>query len=80
MSLSFRKCRKPILIALLLCLTLLTGTGIGYFTNHVWSEDGRFRSFTRKVFQKEVSGSLLSLHYSLAHPEKENIDRPAPTL
>lgn len=80
MSLSFRKCRKPILIALLLCLTLLTGTGIGYFTNHVWSEDGRFRSFTRKVFQKEVSGSMLSLHYSLAHPEKENIDRPAPTL
>ena len=80
MSLSIRKCRKPILIALLLCLTLLTGTGIGYFTNHVWSEDGRFRSFTRKVFQKEVSGSLLSLHYSLAHPEKENIDRPAPTL
>lgn len=80
MSLSFRKCRKPILIVLLLCLTLLTGTGIGYFTNHVWSEDGRFRSFTRKVFQKEVSGSLLSLHYSLAHPEKENIDRPAPTL
>ena len=80
MSLSFRKCRKPILIALLLCLTLLTGTGIGYFTNHVWSEDGRFRSFTRKVFQREVSGSLLSLHYSLAHPEKENIDRPAPTL
>lgn len=80
MSLSFRKWRKPILIALLLCLTLLTGTGIGYFTNHVWSEDGRFRSFTRKVFQKEVSGSLLSLHYSLAHPEKENIARPAPTL
>lgn len=80
MSLSFRKCRKPILITLLLCLTLLAGTGIGYFTNHVWSEDGKFRSFTRKIFQEEVSGSLLSFHYSLAHPEEKNIDRPAPTL
>lgn len=80
MPLSFRKFKKPILLALLLCLTLLAGTAVGYCTAHVWSENGKFRSFTRKVFQQEVSGSLLSLHYSLAHPEEKDISRPAPTL
>lgn len=80
MPLSFRKFKKPILISLLLCLTLLTGTVIGYFGNRTWSENGKFQTFTQEIFQKEVSGSLLSLHYSLAHPEKKNITRPAPTL
>ena len=80
MPLSFRKFKKPILLALLLCLTLLAGTAVGYCTAHVWSENGKFRSFTRKVFQQEVSGSLLSLHYSLAHPEEKDISRPVSSM
>lgn len=80
MSLSFRKFKKPILIALLLCLTFLAGTGIGCLSRRAWSENGKFEAFTQEIFQKEVSGSLLSLHYSLAHPEKEGIGRPEPVL
>lgn len=80
MPLSFRKFKKPILISFLLFLTFLSGIGLGFLSGHIDSENGKFKTFTRDIFEKEVSGSLLTLHYSLAHPEEEGISRPAPTL
>ena len=80
MPLVFRKFPKPILIFLALYLTLAAGMGIGWLHGHVWSEDGRFERFSQEIFEAEVSGNLLNLHYSLAYPEKKGIARPAPVL
>ena len=63
-----------------LCLVFLTGTGIGRLAGHGGEENRKFEAFTEKIFEKEVSGNMLNLHYSLAHPEKKGISRPDPTL
>lgn len=76
MNITFRKSPTLLFPALFLSFALVAGAA----RNHIFSEDSQFRSFTREVFQKEVSGSMLTLHYSLADPEKKNIARPAPTL
>ena len=76
MKITFRKPPTLLFPALFLSFALVAGAA----RNHICSEDSQFRSFTREVFQKEVSGSMLTLHYSLADPEKKNIARPAPTL
>lgn len=80
MRLLFRRSRSHILVALLLSLVFSLGTGLGWLNGHVLTEDHRFLTFTRDLFQKEVSGNMLNLHYSLAYPEEESISRPAPTL
>lgn len=66
--------------ALFLCLTLVIGISIGYVTNHVFSENAKFEKFTEDIFKREVSGSTLNLHYSLANPEKQGISRPEASL
>ena len=76
MKITFRKPPTFLFPALFLSFALVAGAA----RNHIFSEDSQFRSFTREVFQKEVSGSMLTLHYSLADPERKNIARPAPTL
>ena len=76
MKITFRKPLTLLFPALFLSFALVAGAA----RNHIFSEDSQFRSFTKEVFQKEVSGSMLTLHYSLADPEKKNIARPAPTL
>ncbi len=76
MKITFRKPPTLLFPALFLSFALVAGAA----RNHIFSEDSQFRSFTREVFQKEISGSMLTLHYSLADPEKKNIARPAPTL
>ena len=76
MKITFRKPPTLLFPALFLSFALVAAAA----RNHIFSEDSQFRSFTREVFQKEVSGSMLTLHYSLADPEKKNIARPAPTL
>ena len=76
MKITFRKPPTLLFPALFLSFALVAGAA----RNHIFSEDSQFCNFTREVFQKEVSGSMLTLHYSLADPEKKNIARPAPTL
>lgn len=80
MRLFLRRHRKKLLLVLSLCLVFLTGTGIGRLAGHGGEENRKFETFTEKIFEKEVSGNMLNLHYSLAHPEKKGISRPAPTL
>lgn len=80
MSLSFFKSRKFLMPAIGLCLVLFLGIGTGYLVNHVFSENARFDAFTEKIFQEEVTGNTLTLHYSLANPEKAGITRPSPCL
>lgn len=75
-----RRFRTPALISLFLCITFTAGVALGYLTNHVWSENGRFEAFSREVFEQEAAGNMLNLHYSLAHPEEKGIERPAPSL
>lgn len=80
MPLKITKNKSPVLITLLLILTLLTGITTGYFSAHGITENGKFEAFSRKVFQNEVSGSTLTLHYTLAHPEKQGIQRKKASL
>lgn len=80
MPLKIRKNKSPLFIILLLILTLLTGLTAGYFSAHGITENGKFEAFSRKVFQNEVSGSTLTLHYTLAHPEKQGIPRKKASL
>lgn len=74
------KSRRPILICLGLCLAMCLGLGLGYLTSHVFSEDAKFQKFTETLFQAEVSGSTLNLHYTLAHPEQYQISSDKITL
>lgn len=74
------KPRSRILIAGMLCLVFLLGTVLGWANTHLLTENSRFERFTSELFQKEVSGNLLNLHYSLAYPEKKGISRPRPSL
>ena len=80
MSLKIRKNKFSIFITLLLILALLTGLTAGYFSTHGITENGKFEAFSGKVFQNEVSGSTLTLHYTLAHPEKQGIRRKKASL
>ena len=80
MPFKISKSRKTLLVLLILCFTLLSGISIGYFSNHVFSENARFENFTEELFEKEVSGSALTFHYSIAHPKKAGLKRPKPTL
>ena len=50
-----RRYKKSILIALSLCLVLFAGMGIGFLSSHVWSQNGRFRTFTNEIFEKKES-------------------------
>ena len=74
------KNKSSIFITLFLILALLTGLTAGYFSAHGITENGKFEAFSRKVFQNEVSGSTLTLHYTLAHPEKQGIRRKKASL
>ena len=74
------KSRRPLFISLGLCLALCLGLGLGYLTSHVFSEDAKFQKFTRQLFQSEVNGSTLNLHYTLAHPEDYNVASEQVTL
>ena len=80
MKLSLRRPRSPLMIALFLSFVLLVGLFMGWISGHVISDDNAFRSLTDNIFQEEVSGSMLTLHYSLAYPEKKQISRPSPSL
>ena len=80
MKLSLRRPRSPLMIALFLSFVLLVGLFMGWISCHVISDDNAFRSLTDNIFQEEVSGSMLTLHYSLAYPEKKQISRPSPSL
>ncbi|MDD7729120.1 MAG: DUF885 domain-containing protein [Clostridia bacterium] len=74
------KTKKVVSVAFLLSFVLIFGISIGYLTNHVFSENGKFESFTEEIFKNEVSGSTLTLHYALANPEKQGITRSRATL
>ena len=80
MPLKIAKNKSSVFITLFLILALLTGLTAGYFSDHGITENGKFEAFSRKVFQNEVSGSTLTLHYTLAHPEKQGIRRKKASL
>ena len=80
MPFKIRGKKSPLFITLLLVLTLFAGLTAGYFSAHGITENGKFEAFSRKVFQNEVSGSTLTLHYTLAHPEKQGILRKKASL
>ena len=69
------KCTAAILaFFLIICFTF------SWLFSHVFSENARFENFAESIFEKEVSGNALNLHYSLAYPEKQGISRPRATL
>ncbi len=51
-----------------LCLVFCLGLGLGCLSEYPFTENSRFEAFTQKLFRSEVSGSALSLHYTLADP------------
>ena len=79
MKLSFHRPTSRILIAGTLCLVFLLGTVLGWANTHLLSADSRFEQFTEELFQKEVSGNMLNLHYSLAYPERKGYNAPSYT-
>ena len=62
-------------VLLTLCFIFLSGIIFGYFSNHVFSENARFKKFTEELLKK-ISGSSLTFHYSVAHPEKAGLKTP----
>ena len=72
--------KKALKTAAALTLVLFLGIFLGYVTNHVLSENGRFEAFAERIFENEVSQNALTLHYSLAYPEKQGISGVSPSL
>ena len=69
-----------LLTAALFAILFLAGSGSGWLWKHIFSENARFGQFTESFFEKEVSGNILTLHYSLAYPEKQGISPSQATL
>ena len=65
---------------LCLCLVFAIGISMGVLSDHFVSENSRFQTFTEKLFRSEVCSNTLTLHYTLAHPEKKGIRKPEITL
>lgn len=65
---------------LCLCLVFAIGISMGVLSDHFVSENSRFQTFTEKLFRSEVCSNTLTLHYTLAHPEKKGIRKPESTL
>ncbi|MDO5135867.1 MAG: DUF885 domain-containing protein [Eubacteriales bacterium] len=72
--------KKAVLITCGLFFVLLLGLSIGYLSEHVFSENGKFQSFTRELFRSEAKGNTLTLHYTLAEPKKLGISPEKATL
>lgn len=76
------KHRKKIFLILPCCLlviliSFLSGNAF-WSTLHAESSDRQFRTFTRSLFQTEVSANTISLHYTLRSPSDYGIaDIPA---
>ena len=76
------KHRKKIFLILPCCLlviliSFLSGTAF-WSSLHAESSDRQFRTFTRSLFQTEVSANTISLHYTLRSPSDYGIaDIPA---
>ena len=71
---------RPKFIAAILAFFLVICFTFSWLFSHVFSENARFENFAESIFEKEVSGNALNLHYSLAYPEKQGISRPRATL
>ena len=65
---------------LCLCLVFAIGISMGVLSDHFVSENSRFQTFTEKLFRSEACSNTLTLHYTLAHPEKKGIRKPEATL
>lgn len=63
-----------------MCLVFAIGISMGVLSDHFVSENSRFQTFTEKLFRSEVCNNTLTLHYTLAHPEKKGIRKPEATL
>lgn len=69
-----------LLTAALFAFLFLAVSGSGWLWKHIFSENARFEQFTENLFEKEVSGNILTLHYSLAYPERQGISPTHATL
>ena len=69
-----------LLTAALFAFLFLAASGSGWLWKHIFSENARFEQFTESLFEKEVSGNILTLHYSLAYPERQGISPTHATL
>lgn len=68
---------KNIMLPAIFLLLFLSFT---WLSSHIFSENAHFEKFAESIFEKEISGNALNLHYSLAYPEKQGISRPRATL
>ena len=67
-----------LLTAALFAFLFLAASGSGWLWKHIFSENARFEQFTENLFEKEVSGNILTLHYSLAYPDDRGFPPPTP--
>lgn len=72
--------RQKALIITALSLIFFACITFPWLLRHAISENARFENFANSLFEKEVSGNALNLHYSLADPEKQGISRPRASL
>lgn len=72
--------RQKALIIAALSLIFFACIALPWLFRHAISENARFENFAESLFEKEVSGNALNLHYSLADPEKQGISRPRASL
>lgn len=63
-----------------LCLVFAIGISMGVLSDHFVSENSCFQTFTEKLFRSEVCSNTLTLHYTLAHPEKKVSESPRQLL
>lgn len=55
---------RPKFTAAILAFFLVICFTFSWLFSHVFSENARFENFAESIFEKEVSGNALNLHYS----------------
>lgn len=68
------------IFAFLLLLSTVLGVCILHFSTYPHNENRKFEAFVTELFQSELSGNTLNLHYTVANPEKMGISRTQPSL
>lgn len=72
--------KKQLLLSFLLLFSILAGLTLGVSQKKQLTPDQQLEDVATSVFCQEVTGTTLTLHYTLANPAAYQISPPPPTL
>lgn len=65
--------RKLLILIFVALFAFFFGVLLGYLTQDTMTEDERFNQYTNALFQSQIVGNTINLHYTLSQPEAYGI-------